>query len=441
MSAVDVLVVGGGPAGIAAAAATARAGLATMLVEQRPTIGGALFMQSAEGSAPVPMPGALVARWQRLAATLAGLPVDLRLQHGFGGLDATGTAIVEDRKAGRIVAVKPRGIVLAVGAVEAVTPRPGWDLPRVTTIGGLQMMMKQAGCLPPGRIVLAGSGPLIIAAAAQMAALGRRPLAVFEAGRPLAAFGAGPALAFHPDYVMQAGFFGLRLARHGVAWRTRRRVVAIAGDGDALKLTVEGPQGQSTLATDWLALHDGLRPNDFGLPADGTSAGPVVVRAGDCREVLGGMAAIADGTRAGTQMVAKLAGRPAPSGGTSAIDRHRQAQAILARIFAPPPVDLAALPDETVLCRCEKRTVGDLKALLGEQRDALSPREVKLNGRFGMGACQGRFCAEWTARLIGAGGGATPPVDAITGHRWPARPLPVSSFVTASESQPEESDG
>ena len=437
MNAVDVLVVGGGPAGIAAAVATARRGLSTMVVEQRPTIGGALFVQSAPGSAPVPMPPSPVARWKALTAELAKLPVELRLQHGFGGIDATGAVIVEDRKAGRVIGLRPRGVVLAVGALELVTPRPGWELPRVITIGGLQMMMKQAGSLPPGRIVLAGSGPLLIAAAAQMAALGRRPHAVLEAGSPMRAFGAGPLLALHPDYVMQAGFFGLRLAVNAVPWRTRRRITAIAASGDALTLTVEGPRGRSTLAADWVALHDGLRPNDFGLPEDGDRSGPVVMRAGDCREVLGGMAAIADGSLAGERLAAALDGRPTPSGGTASIDRHRKAQAILTRIFTPPPVDLAALPDATVLCRCENRTVGDLKALLGEQRDRVSPREVKLNGRFAMGACQGRFCAEWTARLL-AKSGAAPDVRTITGQRWPARPLPVSSIVAGATPEPGE---
>ncbi len=435
VKAVDVLVIGGGPAGIAAAVATAGAALSTVLIEQRPTIGGALFMQPAAGSAPVPMPPSPSAHWKALAATLATLPVDLRLQHGFGGVDATGTAIIEDRKTGRMTPLRPRGIVLAVGALEAVTPRPGWDLPQVVTIGGLQMMMKQSGCLPPGRVVLAGSGPLLIAAAAQMAALGHRPLAVLEAGRPMRAVSAGAALAFHPDYVAQAGFFGLRLALHRVAWRTRRRVVAIERDGGALALTVDGPDGLSTLSTDWVALHDGLRPNDFGLPEDGDRSGPIVMRAGDCREVLGGMAAISDGTRTGARMVAALAGRPAPGDGTSSIDRHRRAQSILGRIFAPPPVDLAALPDATVLCRCENRTVGDLRALLGEHHGVLSPREVKLNGRFAMGSCQGRFCAEWTARLLAANGGPVPDRREITGHRWPTRPLPVSSFVAGETRQ------
>src|SRR5690606_31617878 len=141
-----------------------------------------------------------------------------------------------------------------------------------------------------------------------------------------------------------------------------------------------------------------------------------------------------DGVRAGTQMAAILGGRGLAEGDAPpALVRHRDAQAVLARLFRRVAPDLAALPDRTVVCRCEGRTVGDLRALLGEQKAPLSAREVKLNGRFAMGACQGRFCADWTARLIGEINGAPPPpAGEITGNRWPGRPVPVSAFVAGA---------
>ena len=431
MTAVDVLVVGGGPAGVAAASAAARAGLTTMLVDQRSALGGALHVQPAVGVSAIPMPGRQTRRWRRLTDELAALPVETRLRTSFAGLDAAGITIVEDRACGRVAAIRARGIVLAVGAVETILPRPGWDLPGVLTVGGLQVMMKQSGRLPPGRIVLAGSGPLLVAAATQMAALGRPPLAVLESATPVGAPLAAAALAIHPAYAADALSYLIKLRAARIPWRTGHRLAAVSRTEAGLVLTVDGPGGRSAIGADWVALHDGLMPNDFGLPADACpgEAGPVVLRAGDCREVLGGEAAAADGRRAGEELVRLLAGGRANGSRATDLRRHRQAQAAIAGMFRSAIPDLHALPDSTMLCRCEGKTIGDLRALIGGSK-GLQAREVKLNGRFSMGACQGRFCAAWTAaimrRLSGDDG---PTARDFTGRRWPTRPVPVSAFL------------
>ena len=438
MTEVDVLVVGGGPAGVAAACTTSRAGLTTILVDQRAVLGGALHMQPAAGARAVPMPRRQTTRWRRLIEDLAAVSVETRFMTGFAGLDAAGFAIVEDRVKGSVTSIRARGIVLAVGAVESVVPRPGWDLTGVLTVGGLQMMMKQSGRLPPGRIVLAGSGPLLVAAATQMAALGRAPVAVLETAAPLRAPVASAVLAWHPAYAADALGYLIRLRTSRTPWRTSHRLASISRKGSGLTLTVDEPGGRSTLETDWVALHDGLEPNDFGLPADGRDqkVGPLVLRAGDCREVLGGDAAVEDGRRVGAEMVRLLGGAPVNRLTAKNLHRHRRAQTAIAGMFRTAAPDLEALPDATMLCRCEGKTVGDLRALIAES-DGLQAREVKLNGRFSMGACQGRFCAAWTAALMRRGSErADPAVHDFTGRRWPTRPVPISAFVDSDASDP-----
>lgn len=436
MTGVDVVVVGGGPAGVAAACVVARAGLSTMLMDQRSALGGALHVQPVAGVPAVPMPRRQTTRWRRLTDDLTALPVETRLMTRFSGLDAAGIAIVEDRANESVSPIRARGIVLAVGAVESIVPRPGWDLPGVLTVGGLQVMMKQSGRLPPGRIVLAGSGPLLVAAATQMAALGRSPLAVFEAATPVGAPLAAAALALHPAYAAEALSYLTKLWTARVLWRTRHRLAAISRTDAGLVLTVDGPGGRSSIGADWVGLHDGLRPNDFGLPADGRGgeAGPIVLRAGDCHEVLGGDAAIADGRRAGAEMVRLLAGGGASWAATTALRRHRQAQAAIAGMFRSEPPDLGGLPDSTMLCRCEGKTIGDLRALINGS-EGQHAREVKLNGRFSMGACQGRLCAAWTAALMQRGTGDGGPTGRdFTGRRWPTLPVPISAFLEPDQS-------
>ena len=102
----------------------------------------------------------------------------------------------------------------------------------------------------------------------------------------------------------------------------------------------------------------------------------------------------------------------------AALIRERRAQALLARLFARDiDAELAALPSDTVLCRCEGRTLADLRAF-GPQPTA---RELRLTGRFGMGACQGRFCADWVARISGQ--------PDLGRARLPVQPLSIADLM------------
>lgn len=450
----DVLVVGGGPAGMACASACARQGLSVTLVDQRASLGGAIFRQPIAGASPVPQPASSRQRWRRLLADLTAAPgLDLRLETLFLGLEADGLALIEDRNAGRVLSLRPRALVLATGAVERVLPRPGWTLPGVVTAGGLQVMMKETGRPPAGRVALAGSGPLLLAVAAQMTVLGRPPLAILEAGDPLRRWSAGLALIAHPDLLREAAGYLATLARARVPWHrgaVLRRIAAESEGGTLVASWTDRHGAGHSLAADHIALHDGLAENAFGLPetAEATPRRPLVLRIGDCRAALGAPAAIAEGTAAGERIAARLAsptGRQAADAETepAALARHRAAQSHIARAFAPlAPASPADIPDDTVLCRCEGRTVGDLKRLLAED-EGLSARELKLSGRFAMGACQGRFCAANTAALTSSLTGAAIPFapGAFTGQRWPIRPVPIAALAAPAPapSLPDES--
>ena len=429
----DLLVVGGGPAGISAALAAAAAGLSVLLCEQRSALGGAIHRQPAEGVPPVPAAPSLAGRWADLAARLAASPVRVLTRHAFLGIDSTDVVLVDDRAAGRVRVFRPRAVVLAGGAVERVRPRPGWHLPGVATAGGLQVMLKE-GRAPQGRVLLAGSGPLLMALAAQMSAAGCPPVAVVEAGNPFMQPVAALGLLAGPRLLADTASLMMPVLRRRFAWHRSTELTAILPSGGALVACLRRADGrEERLVVDRIALHDGLRPNDFALPALRRDGGLLIERAGDVREILGAHAAEADGTGAGRRIAARLAGRPVP-GEPPAVARARRFQASLAGLFAPAAggMTLADLPAETVLCRCENRTVGDLKGLLSGP-DALSPRELRLNGRFGMGACQGRFCMDHALAVVEALRPAAHPPDAavVGGRRWPLRPVCLSALADA----------
>ncbi len=418
MSESPVLVVGAGPAGLTAATELARAGFSVLVVDQAPTLGGAVFRQPIQGVQSIAW-GTQKKRWQAILEEFKAQQsrITVCLSTKFGGIDYTGTGFLSGA---RTCLFRPRALVLALGARESVQPRPGWTLAGVETVGSLQTRMKTQGTAPEGRVLLAGSGPLLLALGAEMTRLGNPPVAIVEAGSPFS----HPlqSLCLPPSYWAEATRYLARLRLSRVPILTGAHLKQIWVQNGALQISVDGNRGSRQFTADRVGLHDGIRSNDIGLPDCPTLPG---IRVGDCREALGAQAAIADGRAGAVALVAQLRGQPQPAEDRE-VSRQRTAQARLARIYASDSLErLSGLPGDTVLCRCEGRTVDDLRALGPAPR----ARQLRLDGRFAMGPCQGRFCADWVARL------ADPQTvsSGIGAPRWPARPIAVADLLAATD--------
>ncbi|MDO8252824.1 MAG: hypothetical protein Q7T78_24315, partial [Rhodoferax sp.] len=293
--------------------------------------------------------------------------------------------------------------------------------------GGMQVQLKETGEAPKGPILVAGTGPLSLALAAQLTAAGNPPVAVLERGQPFRAALAhvGAAIDGLRSWAnMAEGLgYGARLLRAGVAYRTGCTVTAIEAVAEGLRVTSQHANGAiSHHHVRHLALHDGLACNNTGLPTQ-SIAGVFVVRAGDCREVLGAEGAVSDGRRA-AQLVARQLGRPSREAAFDPqLSAARRTQNAIWRLFDAPA--LSPTPD-TVICRCEGLRRTDFDGLKGVQ----SAREIRLVGRFGMGACQGRFCARAVKDIAAEVAVNFEPGDlGGTTLRWPLRPVSVASLA------------
>lgn len=427
MTELPVLVVGGGPAGVAAAVTLAEAGLRVLLIEQRDRLGGAIHRQPAPGAPQIWRGPARHRRnWAELASRLdrAAGQIELRTSTVFLGVDGAGRFLFEDRRVGQVFARRVRAAIVAVGAVEKIHPFEGWELPGVMSAGGAQVLLKETGRPPEGPIVVAGSGPLLLAVAAQLARAGNPPLAVLERGRPWQKPKALAGLMTAGPQLAEAAAYAAALALKRVPYRSGSEVLSVSETGQGLAIRVRSGSAESLLQARHLLIHDGLEPNRAGIPQPAPGAEIPVLLAGDGREILGADAAILDGQRAASAILAGLWRTASAASLEADLSKARNFQLALAEALsskATPPTP------ETMLCRCEGRRYADFAALPADA----SAREIRLMGRFGLGACQGRFCGPMLDELRGeALPSASPP-------RWPLRPVSLAALANFSIDQTE----
>ncbi|MEO7064907.1 MAG: FAD/NAD(P)-binding oxidoreductase [Dokdonella sp.] len=390
----DVLVVGAGPAGLAAAHAAASDGARVGLLDAQATAGGQVWRQDVQHGYPQ--------RAQRSIAAAGQHPnVEWLLQSRVIATEH-GSLLVEDPQHARQLDYD--ALILATGARELLLPFPGWTLPGVTGAGGLQALAKQGWPLAGRRVVIAGSGPLLLAAAATARRHGAVVLGIYEQAHSRAVNHFARHLWRWPTKAMHAALLRGQLV--GVPYRCGSVVRRALGDGTLQAIDIDGPRGIVQMECDQLAVGYGLVPNVelaqmLGCQLQWDSAHPSVRTDHEQRTSVEGIYAAGElcgiGGRDSALIEGAIAGHAATGTSiASALLRQRDhahafATALNSAFALDPRVRALALPD-TLICRCEDVP---LHALDG-YADA---RSAKLASRCGMGACQGRICGTALAEL------------------------------------------
>lgn len=412
-----ILIVGAGPAGLSAALAAAPAGSSIVVLDDNPAAGGQVWRNGA-GAAP---PGPL----QRLQEALARYP-HVRIRCGTRVVAAQGSRALLLESADSAWVQGFEKLILCTGARELLLPFPGWTLPGATGAGGLQALIKSGMPVRGQRIVLAGSGPLLLAAAASATQAGAHVLRVAEQSswRQVTAFGAG--LLRWPGKLAQAATLLHR------AYRCDSFVLAAQGQGRVQGVQLRQGRRTYRLDCDRVATGFGLVPNvelgrllgcathpgAHGAPvlqvdSQQSSSLPHIFAAGECTGPGGAELAMVEGRIAGLAAVgqhaapAHLHARAGWKDFANRVDRH----------FALRPELRTLAQSDTLLCRCEDVAYGTVAAC-SDWNDA------KLHQRCGMGACQGRICGAAAQHLFGWNAPSPRP---------PLSPARVSTLLLASD--------
>ncbi|WP_405851379.1 FAD-dependent oxidoreductase [Streptomyces sp. NBC_00090] len=464
----DLAVVGAGSAGLAGAVIASELGLSVALLDSSTQSGGQFYRHPAPTLGAV-RPEALHHDWsafsdlrRRLGASAV---THLSGHHVWSTVrEADGTWTVHavtgaDGTTERPARIRARALLLATGAYERQLPFPGWTLPGVVGAGGAQAMLKSGLVLPGRRIVVAGSGPLLLAVASSLAAAGARVPAVVEAAGYLRYARSPRALVTNPAKAVEALVHGAALLRHRVRVLPRSAVTAVHGTDRVEAVTVSRLDGEwrpvrgtgRRIVCDALAVGHGLVPQielatavgcatralpdgTLGLALDDLQETSVagLWAAGETGGVGGAELARTEGELAGRAIADRLLGRTAGAGRVVELrrrrDRMRAFADVMSAAHAPGPGWPAWLDDETDVCRCEEVSAGRVREAAAElgARDA---RTVKLLTRAGMGWCQGRMCGTAVACLAARDGAAEPPAE----RRPFAVPVPLSTLAALGE--------
>lgn len=459
----DVVVVGAGPAGMAAAAEAATGRVSVLVVDDNLAAGGQVWRSAGAGALAdgrvlgkdYAAGGATARAFAGLAGVVDHLPgaqvwhLDDRLELGLT-LPEGGAAMV---RAGRVV--------LATGALERPVPVPGWTLPGVMSAGAAQTALKAHAMVPEGRYALAGCGPLLWLYAAQAAAAGAAPALVLdttprenrgEAARHLPAFLLSPYAPKGLPLLVRArraapvvsGVDGLRIERHGgglrLSWTRGRREdsapfgTVLLHHGVTPNLNLAAAAG---CELEWQEANACFAPRTDEW---GRTTVPGVLLAGDGAGIGGAESATLSGriaalsalTDLGAINEARRDSRAAPLRAERA--RWLRGRPFLDALYRPAPRFRSAAA-EAVACRCEEVTGAQVAeaARLG----ATGPNQLKAWLRCGMGPCQGRMCGLTVTETIAATRGTTPAEVGYFRLRTPVRPVTLAEVASLPRTEAE----
>jgi D-hydroxyproline dehydrogenase subunit alpha len=479
-----VAIVGAGPAGLAAAATLARHGVRTTLIDEAHGLGGQYYKHYS--AAPGLRRGKELDELHRIgaskAAALRTTFVEIRSDAAVWGFfppkqlallvndetDESPEAAGEQR----VEILEPDAILFACGAVERIAAFPGWTLPGVMTAGGAQRLLSHEGILPGTRFVLAGTGPLLLAIATEIAESGGDVAAVVDCvglTEPVRNVRTALQSFRQPGRFRQWVDYRRALRRYGIPYEHNATVVEARGDEHVREIVIASkdddwnivPGSEQVIEADTLCLHYGFAasvelPQLAGcrLAFDAGRGGWHVAHDEDMRSSESGIYVAGQLTGIGGADLAEATGDLA--GLTIARDlgaldgeayesvtepvrrvvaRGRDFAEMLNRVYTPGPGVARLIQPDTLICRCEEVDAAQVDRAMAAGGESLNG--LKRHTRCGMGFCQGRICSQVLSAYMHCKHGIHPERSGVFNARLPIKPVPLGALATI----PETGDG
>lgn len=477
---VEVLVIGAGPSGLAAARAAAQAGAEVLVVDERSKAGGQYFKQPGEG---FEVNEARIDKQFREGRELFRATQAAGVEFLFGATvwGAFPEAEVAIATPAGNQLLSAQRIVVSPGAYERPMPFDGWTLPGVMTTGAAQTLLRANQTALGKRVLVAGNGPLNLQVARELTVAGVEVVAVVELATAWSLRNSKDVLHMlltSPGLVMAGAGHLARLFWGRVPVHHQHVICAAKGEGRVEQVTIAkvnaeglpkpgseiefevdavclgyGFVSQSEIAralgagpfkiekarpptVDRELLHSDEREREL---VGRSETAPRVFITGDARGLGGARVAMAQGALAGIAAARDLGYRGgAESDRTDArsrrdLLRHGRFQKALWSLYAAPDTTLTLASENTLVCRCEAVSRGDLEALFEE--GVLSLGAIKRETRAGMGRCQGRYCAGLISEMARQAGFESGEEGRYFAPRPPFKPLSVVELASAFDEE------
>ncbi len=355
--------------------------------------------------------------------------------------------------------VQAKHVILATGAIERPFPIPGWTLPGVMTAGAAQILLKSSGLVAQGKVVIAGSGPLLWLLAAQYLRAGAAIEALLDTTPRANRRAALPhLLSFLASPYLGKGLRLLREVKRHVRIVSGVTSLAASGEGRVREIAYRVDGGaEQRLAVDTLLLHQGVAPNvnlanSIGckhvwdelqlcwrpvVDEWGASSIEGIAIAGDGAGIAGAEAADPRGRLAALDAAFRIGRIPrtrrdrAAEPSRAALRRAERGRRFLDTLYQPAQQFRVPVGD-TIVCRCEEVTaqqIVDVVAL-----GCSGPNQAKSFLRCGMGPCQGRLCGLTVTELIATARGVPPEEVGYYRLRPPVKPITLAELAALPKS-------
>jgi len=430
----EVVIVGMGPAGMSAAIELCKFGISPCILDENPAPGGQIYRQLADAFSTQnrAFMGIKQQKGKKLVAEFLGLRDKIQIMNQtqvWGSFENNTLALNRD---GQNALVNFERLILAEGAQERSIPFPGWTLPGIMTLGGMQKMVLYDRLLPGRRFLVAGCSPLILPTASALLEAGAEIVGISATNGIMDAF----KLMF-PAF-RQQGLVKEIISYAKPVWKARiprltaTIVVKAAGQNKLEEVTLAKVDAggkpitgsEKTYSVDSLAISYGFSPGNRLARLLGTEqeynphqACFVPVIDDNMQTTIPGVYVAGDGTGIGGADMAEVQGKIAAihiagqmgklgadqvQGKLSPLMAARRRilgyASTLNRVFAPKPGFYEVMDDETIVCRCEQVPLGEIKKGITDY-ELKDMREIK-RMRCGMGLCQGRTCESTITQIM-----------------------------------------
>lgn len=434
----DVAIVGGGPAGISAAFTLAGTGLKVMLLDENARPGGQL-LRGSRAAADELLSSRRLKRtcFQYLDRLRSRTTVKIRT--AVQVINATAEReLAADIRGHGIIHIHSRFLLLATGARERFMPFKGWTLPGVISTGAAQILLKSARVLPAKEVLIAGAGPFLYSVAHDILTHGGRVPAVFDITRPHILRRALGGLLNDLPKLIEGVYFFLSLFRCRTSLFPGTTVLAAEGHDTLNGVVTAGvdacgvliPGTERRFDTRCLAIGNGFVPNlslarlagctarytataggwTIHVNPDFETTVPGIYAAGEITGIGGGAMAATEGELCALSILKRMELISWKTYQRRSSILHKkllrlQKFASAFNLLSSPGEKvlnglLQAMADDTVICRCEDVTLGDIRRCLAS--GGRTARDLKLSLRTGMGRCQGNTCQSIVADILSA---------------------------------------